>query len=91
MEKYTIWTDDEHWIVRREDCAKWFAHALAAIADDEYTNDDAMRYYITNTQYLFQAIDKINDEYIGICYTPMDNWFYISQDIVDEWERGEPI
>ena len=89
MERYKLWTDGENWIVRKEDSAKFLAWALAEIAEDEYTDDEAMRYYFNETMTMLRGISVVNDDFIGICYTPMDNWFYISQDIVDEWKRGE--
>ena len=89
MEKYIVWTDDERWIVRKNECAKFLACALADMAEDEYTDDEAMRYYFNETMTLLRGISVIDDDFIGICYTPMDNWFYISQDIVNEWKRGD--
>lgn len=77
--KEIIYDNGDEFVIHRDYIEKFFRENEATI-DDEETYD----YVVENDNYILNQIANMNDEYIGLSIHPMDNCFFINQDLVKE-------
>ena len=74
-----IYNNSDEFVIHRDYIEKFFRENEATI-DDEETYD----YVVKNDNDILTQVANMKDEYIGISIHPMDDCFYINQDLL-EW------
>lgn len=79
MNNGIIYNSGEEFVVHR-DCLEVFLREMETqIEDEEYRN-----YMIKSDNFLLEEVTNMEDEYIGLSIHPMDDCFFINQDLL-EW------
>lgn len=77
--KYIIYDSGDEFVIHRNYVKQFLEEGQEQIEDKNFR-----KYVIDNNSYLLKQVAKMNDEYIGLSIHPMDDCFYINQDLL-EW------
>lgn len=72
-----IYNDGDEIIIHRNYVEKFFRYNEAQIEDEETRN-----YVIESDNCILKKIINMNDEYIGLSVHPMDDCFFINQNLL---------
>ena len=85
-----LYETEEKVLGTREDVKEFLKENLV-LAIETTEDEELKEFYIVETNYLLEKIDGEykNEEYIGLTYGPMTDFYVINMNLVKEWKEGE--
>ncbi len=75
-----IYTNGEDFVIHKDYIKDFLKNGENTINNDaEFYN-----YVVESNKYILEQVVDMKDEYIGLSIHPMDNWFYINQNLLKE-------
>ena len=85
-----LYETEEKVLGTREDVKEFLKENLT-LAVKTTEDEELKEFYIAETNSLLEEIDDEykNEEYIGLTYGPMADFYVINMNLVKEWKEGE--